>query len=115
MHSTGGLTNFEDRSLNDVEASLDEGISVHCTRRLFEYEDRLRRDSKSSNLGEEFFLHSFRYGDCPPSHGKTRLGNDISVHCAGNLSEYTDPPLNDTKSPLLGENISAHSTDRCAE
>jgi len=114
VHSTGGLTNFEDRSLNDVEASLDEGISVHCTR-LFEYEDRLRRDSKSSNLGDEFFLHSFRYGDCPPSHGKTRLGNDISVHCAGNLSEYTDPPLNDIKSPLLGENISAHSMDRCAE
>ena len=56
MHSTGGLTNFRDWSLKGVEASLDEGISVHCTGRLSLYEARLRSDRKSSNLGEEFCL-----------------------------------------------------------
>ena len=63
MHSTGGLTNLKDWSLNDVEASLDEGTSVHCTGRLSKYEGRLRSGSKSSNLGEGFFLRLSRYGD----------------------------------------------------
>ena len=63
MHSTGGFTNFRDRSLNDAEASLDEGISVHCTGRLSKYEGRLQSDTKSSNLGEEFCLRLSRYED----------------------------------------------------
>ena len=82
MHSIGGLTKFKDRSLNDVEAFLDEGISVHCTGRLFKYQGRLRSDSKSSNLGKEFFLRLPRYGDCPRSDRKPHLGKDISVDCA---------------------------------
>ena len=111
MHSTGGLTKFKVRSLNDVEASLDEGISVHCTGRLFKYQGRLRSDSKSSNLGEEFFLRLSRYKDCPRSDRKPHLGKDISVDCTGNLSEYTDRPLNDMKSPFLGGNIPLKGTD----
>jgi len=111
----GGLIIFEDRSLNDVETLLDEGISVHCTSRLPKYKGRFRSDSKSSNLGEEYFLHSFRYRDCPRSDRKMQLGKDISARCAGNLWEYTYPPLNDIITPLLGGNISVNGMNCCAE
>ena len=51
MHSTGGFTNFRDRSLNDAEASLDEGISVHCTGRLSKYEGSFTERYKIVEFG----------------------------------------------------------------